>query len=456
MTTPASGATRPGAPLPRQLNYESKTLFHLRAADVLLGHDPTESIARAITGEDPTFTRATAGGYTRDSLGYLRQWGQGVLRLQMYDIDGDGYWEEPGILLEGARTNGFTKSIELDDVAWTKVRASCAGAAIDAIDAPDRTLTADKLVEDATAASTHTVSRDTPALTDDTQQSFSAFAKAAGRSEIRIRLVQKDGTDADVWFDLSAGTVGTEAGGAIGLIEKYADDWYRCMIMADSANGGTTPSIVIRLGSGGEDDSYDGDGASGVYLWGQQFEVDAAFPSSFILTAGSTVARNADALTYALAWLGQTITEDLDDITTYARMARPFHADASGSIGTPPAVFRLSSSAARLRSHFSFTAREITGEIDTATTDVSKDLALIAGDTIEVLNQYRNLRTGGSVAIDVGSGLSTFSGAATGFSSFANSSLVVGEGTGTPLFGALFELKIDRGLRTLKQMQETF
>jgi hypothetical protein len=446
------GVTRPGVVLPRQLNYESKLLFHLRAADLLLGHDPLEDVAQAITGEDPTFSRTTAGGYTRDALGFLQPWGKGIPRLKMYDLDGDGYWEEPGILLEGQRENGFTKSIELDDGAWTKTRASCGGAAVDVIEAPDGTATADKLVEDGTAATTHLFTRNTPALTDDTQQAFSLFAKAAERSEIRCLLRQKDNTDASVWFDLSAGTVGTISGSAVGLIEKYADGWYRCMIMADSANGGTTPTISIRLGSGGETASYNGDGASGAYFWGMQFEVDAAFPSSFILTAGAAVTRNADALTYTLATLGLTLDDLTDDFTVYARIARPFHADAVGSIVADASLYQLSSSAALLEAYYDAASRVIEGQIDTATTDRTASQSVPSGAAIETTQQFRNLRTGGSLAVDVGSGLSAFSAAATAFSAFGDTTLTVGSG----LYGALFELKVGRGLRTLKQMQEAF
>jgi hypothetical protein len=446
------GVTRPGVVLPRQLNYESKLLFHLRAADLLLGHDPLEDVAQAITGEDPTFSRTTAGGYTRDALGFLRQWGKGVPRLKCFDLDGDGYWEEPGVLLEGQRENGFTKSIELDDGAWGKVRSSCAGAAVDAIEAPDGTATADKLVEDGTASSSHTFQRNTPALTDNTQQSFSLFAKASGRSEFQIELVQKDGTGATAWFDLSAGTVGTEAGGAVGLIEKYADGWYRCMIMADSAAGGSTPVIVIRMGSGGEDLSYSGDGASGIYFWGMQFEVDAAFPSSFILTAGAAVTRNADSLAYTLATLGLTLDDLTDDFTVYARMARPFHADAVGSIVADANICQLSSTAALLESYFDAASRIIEAQIDTATTDRTANQSVPSGAAIETTQQFRNLNTGGSLAVDVGSGLSAFSAAATAFSAFGDTTLTIGSG----FYGALFDLKVGRGLRTMKQMRESF
>ena len=289
-------------------------------------------------------------------------------------------------------------------------------------------------------------------------KTFSLFAKAAGRNEIHILLAQKDGSFASVWFDLSTGTVGTAVGDAVGLIEKYADGWFRCMFMADSATGGTTPSVIIRLGSGSETQTYDGDGASGVYFWGMQFEVDAAFPSSFNITAASTTARSPDSLQYTLAWLGQTLTEDLDDVTAYMRMARPFHADAVGSLGAnSPSFFTMSDSLVRLRLTFLAASRLIETEVDTATTDATKSLAVPSGTVIEVSAQYRDLRTGGATAVDVGSGLSAFVTGATAFSAFGDTTLNAGRfNTADAIYGALFDLKIARGLRTLKQMQESF
>ncbi len=457
MTITAKGVTRPGAPLPRQLNYESDLLFHLRAADLLLGWDPTEDVARAITSEDPTFARTTAGGYTRDALGFLQPWGKGVPRLHMYDLDGDGYWETPGLMLEGQRENGYTKSIELDDGAWTKIRSSCGGAAIDAIEAPDGTATADKLVEDGTGADSHFFTRVTPALSNDTQQSFGLFAKAAERSEIELVVFGKDAGVRSVWFDLDAGTIGTETN-AVGLIEKYADGWYRCMIMADSSNGGSTPAIQVFLGEGSENATYDGDGASGVYIWGIQFEVDAAFPSSFILTAAAAVTRNADSLSYTLATLGLTMDDLTDDFTAYARMARPFHADASGSFGISPGVLRVSSAPSRLKGlQFVENARNMAAVVDTAGSDSTAVKAIPSGAVIEASAQFKNLRIGGQAAIDVGSGLGSFASAATAFSAWGDTTLNVGDiGGNDILFGAVFELKVGRGLRTMKQMQEAF
>ncbi len=262
--------------------------------------------------------------------------------------------------------------------------------------------------------------------------------------------------NAQVWFDLSAGTVGTAVGGAVGLIEKYADGWYRCMIMGDSASGGTTPFVAVFLGSGSETSSYNGDSVSGVYVWGMQFEVDVAFPSSYLSTGASTTARVADALTYTLAWLGDAILASKDDLTMYARLARPFHADAVGSFVTDTSLFGLSTSTARLVAELIAASRNISSTIVDGVGNPNQTLAIPSGDVLEASVQYKNLRTGGQSAVDAGSGLTAFGTAAAGFAAYGDTTIDVGAANGlNQLFGALFEVKIARGLRTFKQMQET-
>ena len=253
-----------------------------------------------------TFTRASTGSYI-DRDGEVKLAESGLQRIDMVDLDGDGIRETPAFLLEDARTNGFTYSEQLDNGVWVKTRASCSGGAINATTAPDGNTTADKLVEDGTPSSTHVISRNTPALTNDTQQSWSVFAKAAERSEVMLRMDQKDGSQATAWFDLSAGTAGTTSD-ATSQIEAYGDGWYCCTLMADSTSGGATPAAYVYLGSGSETNSYNGDGSSGVYLWGVDFEVDKASPSSYIATAGSTVARAQEQMSFPFGGQPQAMT----------------------------------------------------------------------------------------------------------------------------------------------------
>jgi hypothetical protein len=243
-----------------------------------------------------TFSRSGTGSYV-DRDGEVKLAESGLQRITMVDLDGDGVRETPTILLEDIRTNGFTKSHEIDNIVWTKARGAISA---NAGTAPDGLTTADLFTEDSTSSSDHTLARVTGTLADSTQQSFSLFAKPNGRNEILLRLSQKDGTTATVWFNLAAGTVGTVTGSAVGRIEAHANDWFRCSIAADSASGGTTPQIIIFLGSGSETYSYNGDGSSGVFFWGMQLEVNKAMESSYVATAASTVARAQESLAFTL------------------------------------------------------------------------------------------------------------------------------------------------------------
>ena len=81
---------------------------------------------------------------------------------------------------------------------------------------------------------------------------------------------------------------------ATGTIRELDNGWFRCTIVADSGNGGTTPRVRLRLGAGGENTSYTGDGSSGLFLWGLQFEVDSPFASSYMPAGAGLATRGAD------------------------------------------------------------------------------------------------------------------------------------------------------------------
>ncbi len=248
-----------------------------------------------------TFTRATPPAYYVDRNGVLRLAEVDALRTEWTGSD----FSTPNVLLEGARTNAWTRSEALDDAAWTKTRCSISA---DATTAPDGATTADKIVEDGTASSTHNVSRAAPAVTNDTNQAFSLFAKAAERSEIRVTYEQQDGSTAFAYIDLSTGTIGTTNDVVSVSVEAMADGWYRIELVADSASGGTTDTGYVYLSSGSETISYNGDGSSGVYVWGMQFEVDQSSGSSYIQTVGSTVTRAAETLTLPFQFKPQEMT----------------------------------------------------------------------------------------------------------------------------------------------------
>ncbi|MDQ7832026.1 MAG: hypothetical protein RDU30_09850 [Desulfovibrionaceae bacterium] len=164
--------------------------------------------------------------------------------------------------------------------------------------APDGTATADKLVEDATAANSHYAAQ-TISVTSGTTYTFSVFVKAGERTRI-VPQFPAASFVANCYVDInaSAGTVTAGPGaGSVG-IEDMGNGVYRCWLTATAT--ATASALITMFLHSGTSVSYDGDGASGIYIWGMQFEANP-FPTSYIQTANTAVTRAADVCTVALS-----------------------------------------------------------------------------------------------------------------------------------------------------------
>ena len=202
--------------------------------------------------------------------------------------------EQIGALFEGARTNEMLRNKELDNAVYNKVRALIT---VNDIASPDRAVTADKIVEDTTASSTHLIGQDISYISGNSY-AFSVYAKADERSELKLTLDSPAfGADGDAFFNLATGTVGTVGSGADdAYIQKLADGWFRC-VLVDTATATITKGAFLLLSSGSETTSYTGDGSSGLHSWGWQMEI-GEFATSHIPTVASTVTRPAEDVRY--------------------------------------------------------------------------------------------------------------------------------------------------------------
>ena len=119
-------------------------------------------------------------------------------------------------------------------------------------------------------------------------QSWSIFVKAENYSNISITSGSIS-TGFEVKFDLSLGTVHSVQGAAYesSKIESIGNGWYRCSVVSSRTSGSWLQIYVL-------DDSHNsifqGDGTSGIYLWGGQ-TVNSSVTTSYIPTSGSTVTR---------------------------------------------------------------------------------------------------------------------------------------------------------------------
>jgi hypothetical protein len=163
--------------------------------------------------------------------------------------------------------NLLTFTEQFDNAAWYKDAATIS---VNAITAPDGTLTADKLVEN-TANSPHDMYA-LPAAQPIATFTYSLYVKASGRT--KFRLQQTNTTGYGVAFDLSALTATSILGGAVGVITGVGDGWYRCSMTYTTA-ASFSPTLALFLADASGSVSYTGDGTSGIYIWGAQFEQSA-------------------------------------------------------------------------------------------------------------------------------------------------------------------------------------
>jgi len=173
-----------------------------------------------------------------------------------------------------APNNLITYSEQFNNVAWG---LNAASATPNVTTAPDGTLTADKLVENASTA-THGLDAPTSTVAAGVKYIGSVYAKAAERRYLFLALAYGAFVSGNgVCFDLQTGTiVGSGTGSAsAGTITSVGNGWYRCSI-ALTATVSTSligvPAIYLSDAPTNSLKTYTGDGTSGIYVWGAQNE----------------------------------------------------------------------------------------------------------------------------------------------------------------------------------------
>jgi hypothetical protein len=246
---------------------------------------------------DFVVTRATEG--TRfNSVGKISTVGSGDARLDYYTSGGTA--GTPALLVEPSAEN-LTIQSENFGTTWGLVQLLAFGsgsvlnttATLD----PYGTNLADFIVAN-TSLDQHRVDQTTVSVSG--SYTFSIFLKAAGYNFGRLRL---NGIGAT--FNLASGTISSTDTGIVSSIQSYGNGWYRCIISnAASAANSIVRVNILQSGSG----DFAGDGTSGIYVFGSQYELGTV-ATSYIPTTNAEITRAADVITLSGAvseCIGQT------------------------------------------------------------------------------------------------------------------------------------------------------
>lgn len=236
-----------------------------------------------------TFSRASAGTYF-DANRILRTASADQPRFDHDPITGIPL----GLLIEESKTNLLTRSTDFAS-NWT---ASNSTLVRSSTKAPDATSSGVLWREDSTNSS-HSLYQTSASFAAGSKVTYSVFVKPAGRTSVRLN-VYKSGSDFYANFDLTGSgsyqslAANGSASAIAAQITALSNGWYRASVSGSIDGTSTAADAYLNiLSSVSGSNVYTGNNTLGLYIWGAQLEV-GIFPTSYIPTVSSTVARVVD------------------------------------------------------------------------------------------------------------------------------------------------------------------
>jgi hypothetical protein len=164
-------------------------------------------------------------------------------------------------LIQRVPWNLLQRSEEFTDALWSKTNATASG---NTTTAPNGTTTADSLIEDSTN-NLHIASQGISFAGG--IYTASVYVKPNGRNWVFINIAAAGSYGA--YFDVANGVVGTiQSNITSATMTSVGNGWYRCIVTANT--GATSPRIAIYTATANGTNSYQGDGTSGIFIWGAQ------------------------------------------------------------------------------------------------------------------------------------------------------------------------------------------
>jgi len=215
---------------------------------------------------DFTFARASTA-YRLNKDGLWESSAANVPRLH-YDLTNGKPDSCPCLLLEPASTNilGYSETFS----SWGQTRSAITS---NSLTSPDGTVNASKMADDGSTGTDTSQRFLSVTVEEDEDYHFSVFAKKGSMDFIALRTGDfSDGVGiGETFFNLATGAVGTTYANHTASMEKYPNDWYRCIIKFTSGTD-LNGTLLIRQASADGTSTVPLDGNSFIYLWGAQFE----------------------------------------------------------------------------------------------------------------------------------------------------------------------------------------
>jgi hypothetical protein len=225
-----------------------------------------------------TINRVFASGVDSDASAFITATGlsgttqKSAITTLVKDLKASGLWSKMKAVYPMVTDNKNVLSYTEDftNAVWNKFNLSIS---LNSVTAPNGALTGSTLTDNTTNGF-HYIGAAATAFGQNGNNTVSIYAKANTLNWIVLYIF--DGTSSNyTYFNVSNGTIGTNASGNIASIVDAGNGWYRCIVTRNYNGAAANSNCGFILANADGVISYAGTGKS-LYTWGSQFEFGAS------------------------------------------------------------------------------------------------------------------------------------------------------------------------------------